>query len=184
MMFLNEAVKTLFTKYDREVFESLDKLSNNQAYKLNELSTKAININEAFDKFNLYLEGYVDYKIENIDNSKSMNQKQITEATHDLIDNKLFQDYRILYTDTKNYIESYIIGVNKLIKTINDGRSKLFESDIDNQSIGALEEFGEYFIDKVNEKFYSFIENMLWASGYNSKKKLKEYTNSNTYTFL
>jgi len=183
-MFLNEAVKNLFTKYDREVFESLDKLSNNQSYKLNELSIKATNINEAVDKFNLYLEGYIDYKIENIDNVKSMNQKQITEATHDFIDNKLFQDHRILYTDTKKYIESYIMGINKLLKTIDDGKNKLFESNIDNQSIGALEEFGEYFIDKMNERFYPFIENMLWASGYNSKKKLKEYTNSNTYTFL
>jgi len=82
-MFIGEAIKELFTKYDRGVFESFDDLSNNQAYKLNELSTIAPNINEAFDKFNLYIEGYVDYKIENINNEKIMSHEQITEATKD-----------------------------------------------------------------------------------------------------
>jgi len=183
-MFIGEAIKELFTKYDRGVFESFDDLSNNQAYKLNELSTIAPNINEAFDKFNLYIEGYVDYKIENINNEKIMSHEQITEATKDLVDNKLFTETRILYTDIKKYIESYISGVNKLINTIEVSRSKLFESDIDNDSIGALEEYSEYFIDKLNKTFYPFLEKMLWASGYNSKKKLKERSKSEIYTFL
>jgi len=84
----------------------------------------------------------------------------------------------------KKYIESYISGVNKLINTIEVSRSKLFESDIDNDSIGALEEYSEYFIDKLNKTFYPFLEKMLWASGYNSKKKLKERSKSEIYTFL
>ena len=184
-MYLNEAIKNLFNKYDKKAFESLDNLSKNYSYKLGELSTSVLNINEAFDKFNLYIEGYIDYKIEALNTKENvMNQKQITEATHDFIDNKLFTENRILYTDIKNYIESYISGVNKLINTIDKGREKLFEADVDNTSIGAMEEFGEYFIDKLNTKFFPVLENMLWASGYYSQKKLKENNNQNKFTFL
>jgi len=186
-MYLNESIKCLFNKYDKAAFESLDELSNNQAYKIKELFTEGVNLNEAFETFNTYIEGYIQYKLQSVENpsEKIMPLKTITENAHYLVDNKLFFNSRILYTDVKNYIESYMNGVNKVMKTIDDGKVKLFEANIDNESIGALDEFSEYFIDKLNDKFYPFIEKMLWASGYTGKKKMQELINkSETYTFL
>ena len=53
----------------------------------------------------------------------------------------------------------------------------MIDNDVDQEYIGDINEFADKFMDKFNESFDPTLDRILWASGYNSRKKLFENNN-------
>jgi len=78
-MKIDSAIKTFYEKYNREAIQSIDNISNDYGLNISDSIIKAFNINESFDKFKTYLEGYTSYKINNKDDK--IDQTAIKERT-------------------------------------------------------------------------------------------------------
>ena len=186
-MKIDNAIKIFSEKYDRDAIESIDNISKEYGLLINESTIKTFNMCEAFDIFNKYLEGYASYKINNINNPEATSQDLIKESVEKFINTQIFKETSSKYNELPNFITGYIDGINSLCETIDNVKISMIDNGILDECVGDVNEFADMFIDKLHESFYPTMENILWASGYNSKKRLeynKDKIKSNAPVFL
>lgn len=171
-MKIDSAIKDFSEKYDRDAIQSIDNISKDYALKISESTIKVFNLVESFDIFSKYLKGYSTYKLENVNNPESSSQDTIKESVKKFIDTKIFTETEIKYSALPSFIKGYFEGVNLLIETVDNIKRNMIDCDVDSEDIGDINEFVDMFMDKFNESFYPTMDRILWASGYNSKKKL------------
>jgi len=171
-MKIDSAIKTFYEKYNREAIQSIDNISNDYGLNISDSIIKAFNINESFDKFKTYLEGYTSYKINNKDDK--IDQTAIKERTKVFIDTKIFESCDIKYNQLPKFITGYIEGVNSLCETVDNIKREMIDANIKAEDIGDINEFADMFMDKLHESFDPSMDRILWASGYNAKQRLSK----------
>jgi hypothetical protein len=179
IMKIDSALKVFSEKYDRMAIESIENISKDFGLNIQKFTIKAFNINEGFADIEDFLTKYAKYKIENMNNSNSTPQTMICERVENNIKEELFKETQILYSDIPSFIESYISGISKLIKTADSVKKLMFESGVDSSSIGDINQFVDIFVGTLHESFDPTMDRFLWASGYNSNKALSNLGSKN-----
>jgi hypothetical protein len=175
-MIIDKALQTFKETYDREAIESIVQLSEDRS--LYKSSFKGFNIQEAVNKFITYLNGYAEYRIENVDKTEVMDNNTITEHTKSFIKNKsndniLFEEAVIPFNDSTKFIQEYFECIGLLIESVNKNQTILMESIDDSESSGCILKFTEMFLEDVNERIHPIMEYLLQSSGYYSRKRLR-----------
>lgn len=176
-MKIDSDLKLFSEKYDEEAIKSIDEISSDRSLKIGESTIKVFNIKESFDMFSSYLKGYGEYKISNKNNEDISPQEIIRESVSNFINGNLFVEEYIPYEKLPIFIESYIQGINEIIKVSNDIKTAMMEAGVYMEDIGDVNDFCDEFIDKFHESFDPCMDRILWASGYNYKKRMKEILN-------
>lgn len=171
-MKIDSAIKNFLEKYDEEAMSSIDNLSKDIGLKHHRLSLPLFNIKECFDIFISCLDVYSNYKIENANNDKAVQQYLILEKVNSIIDSNLFKKKNILYSDLPVFIESYINGINSLLEKVESTKSNMINADVHYEYIGDVNEFTDKFMEKMNKSFYESMDKILTASGYKTNKSL------------
>ncbi|MDE7345126.1 MAG: hypothetical protein K2N48_00100 [Muribaculaceae bacterium] len=170
-MKLDNAVRIFTEKYDAEAMGSIDQLSNEFGLVANRHTMPAIALQEAFDKFGAYLEGYGQYKIRCMNDPKASSQEHIKEATEKFM-GTLLGKTDLPYAEVANFVKSYAEGVQKMIPRVEAVKSAMMEANVDAECIGDVNTFADQFMEKVDAAFYPVMESILLASGYTTHKAL------------
>lgn len=168
-MKIDTAIRDFSEKYDRTAIESIDRISKDFSLTVSRQTIKVFNINECFDLFREYIEGYGDYKIKNIDNKEASPREVIQESVAKFIDNNLVKEVSIKYPELPSFVESYVHGVESLIKAVDSVKDKLLCESVDDDSVGDVNDYVDHFMNVINESFDKSMDRILWASGYNGK---------------
>lgn len=173
-MRIDSAVKLFSERYDREAVESIDDLSRERGLVLNDCTIPAFNLNESFTKFSQYLKEYAEYKVKNINNEKASSQEAIQESVAMFIDTQLFREEAVKYADLPKFVVSYVDGIHHLTEAVEESKRVMTEANIDPEAIGDVNDFTDRFMDKLHESFDPAMDKILRASGYTSRKNLRE----------
>lgn len=171
-MKIDSALKLFSESYDRDAIQSIEDVSKDFGLISNKATIKLFNLKEGFNDFQDFLVKYGQYKVENMDNEKATPQHLICERVETNIKDEIFRESEVLYNDLPAFIEAYISGVQNLIATSDAIKQKMFEAGVDSESIGDVNNFVDAFVTRLNESFSPAMDRILWASGYNSRKKL------------
>ena len=178
----DSAVKEFTEKYNREMLESIDELSNRRGYKENKLTMPVVNLTEATHKFDIFMRGYADYKKKHIDGD-SLSNDQIFENTNTFInDPGMFTEDAIMITNLPGYIKTYFESVNTIGSMADEIKNDMTESGVDLESVGAVNGFVDSFMERMQGKFYPVMDQILWASGYNARQRLSKAGTSTAAT--
>ena len=171
-MKIDNAIKEFTEKYDRAAIESIDNLANDLGLKHAGYTIKLFNLKESFDQFATYLNQYAEYKIQYKNDDKASSQDVIKESTNVFMENELFKPVEMKYEELPGFVYSYIEGVNMLTETIDTVKSNMKDADIELEAVGDVNDFADNFMTRLYESFDTAMNKILWASGYNSNKKL------------
>lgn len=171
-MRIDNAIKAFSEKYDREAIQSIDNISKEYGLNIHGNTIKTFNLAESFDMFNQYMNGYAAYKVENVNNPEASNQETIKESVQKFIDTQIFKESETKYADLPNFVMGYVNGINSINETVNEIKRVMTDGDVKAEEIGDINEFTDMFMDKLHEHFDPVMESILWASGYNGKKRL------------
>lgn len=171
-MRIDNAIKEFTEKYDSIAMRSIDLLSKDIGLNHMESSMKLINLQESFDKFNLWLEQYAQYKIKTNGDDKATDQTLIKESSEVFMEKELFEELDVKYSDLPLFVKSYIEGIDKVSKTVDKVKEDMMENNVNLEYVGDVNDFADAFMKHLSESFDPMMEKILWASGYNSKKKL------------
>lgn len=171
-MKIDSAVKEFIEKYDESAIRSIDNISNDIGLIENRRKINVVNLNETFSMFNEYLEGYGKYKCDHIGDEEASSQEEIKENVTKFITSELFKEDKISYDKLPEYVKSYVEGINTTIENLENVKSVMVEAGVDADCVGDVNEFVDQFVESLQSSFYPVMENILWASGYNSNKRL------------
>lgn len=171
-MKIDTAIKTFTEKYDREAISSINGISNELGLIRNRHTIQLFNITESFNQFCEFLMGYGKYKVENVDNPKASPQDVICESVNTFINTQLFSPTNVSYSKIPGFVQGYIDGVTQLSETVDRVKDMMEDSDIDPEFVGAVSEFADTFVTRLDEHFVPAMDRILWASGYNAKQTL------------
>ncbi len=170
-MKIDNAIKDFYSRYDKEAMKSIDDISSNRIFTLQKSTIDTFNMMESFNRFVEFMDGYCKYKIDNINNNDSTPNDTINKQVYSFIDTLIKPD-KTLYSQCNTFIISYINEIKKLSHKIDEWKSDMMSNDVDTNSVSCINDFIDYFVDKINNEFYKSVDTMLIASGYTSKKKL------------
>lgn len=173
-MKIDSALRDFSERYDREAIQSIDNISKDFGLVNQKRTIKGFNIKEGFEDFQDFLSKYAKYKIENVNNPKATPQSMICERVETNIREEIFKETQMLYDELPVFVESYLSGVQQLRDQSDDIKQVMFEADIDPNVIGNVNEFVDVFMDRLHESFHPRMHDILWASGYNGKKRLSK----------
>lgn len=171
-MKIDSAIQTFSEKYDREAISSIDRISSELGLIRNRHTIRAFNITESFNKFCEFLGGYGKYKVDNVGNPEASPQNVICESVASFVNSQLFEATDILYNQIPGFVQGYVTGVQKLMETVDNVKDMMTEAGIDPEYVGAVNDFTDQFMDRLDESFDPAMDRILWASGYNSKRTL------------
>ncbi len=185
-MKIDSAIKEFTEKYDKDAMESIERLGNDYTLNITEQKIKLFDIKESFDMFRNYLRDYASYMSGNASNP--LPKDSIMESVKRFIDSQLFKESQMLYKEVPVFVESYITGIDELNKEIYETKASMSEAGVDAENVGLINEFCDVFVDRLNESFDTTMNSILWASGYNSRKRLqaviKGENKKETHVFL
>jgi hypothetical protein len=176
-MKIDNAIKEFLEKYNETAIKSIEEISLDFGLSANKNKINLFNINEGFKNFNEFIDGYVSYKVENINNSEASTNEIIHEQTEGFINN-LFKNSQFLYSELPSFISTYLSGVKEISEKVDTWKEIMIEAGVDNESIGSINDFVDLFVDKLHESFNPSMDRILWASGFNAKEKLNKSNNS------
>ena len=174
-MKIDSALKVFSEKNDRNAIQSIEDISQDFGLVIQKSTIKGFNIKEGFDDFQDFLRKYGDYKIENMYNDASTPQKMICEKVESNINDELFHETDMMYSTLPSFVESYVLGIEEIIKTSDSVKQKMFESGVDHNSIGDINNFVDTFMTRLHESFDPTMDRILWASGYNARAALRKH---------
>ena len=172
-MKIDNVIKSFYETYNREAMESIDRISKEIGLIENGHSINAFNIIDAFDKMESYMKGYANYKITEKTNPNASSQSDIKSLTYKFIDSNVFSECKLGYNEIPAFIESYIKRTDSLIKTLDEIKESMSVADIDQESIGDVNDMADHFVEKLQESFNPVMDKILWASGYNARQRLR-----------
>ena len=171
-MRVDKALKDFVKRYDEEAINSIETISKDFALNVSKNKIKSFNIKGGFNDFSNFLTGYSSYKIENINNKDASPTNAILEKGKTFIQSELFKNDETSYAEIPLFIESYISGIQTISELTDNIKAQMIEAEVDQESIGAINEFIDEFVDVLHDSFYPQMNKFLWASGYYSRKKL------------
>lgn len=172
-MKIDNAIREFVESVSREALASIDTLSKERGLVLTGATMPAFVLKESCDKFAEYIDGYANYKIRYANDSRASSQQAIHESTDKFISsNQLFQESQVRYSDIPAFIQSYVSGIQTVLEAVNRAKSKMSEADVDQESIGDINEFADKFMDRLDGSFKPWMEKVLWASGYMTEQYL------------
>lgn len=183
-MRIDIAKKEFFENYNEEAMQSIDNISKEYGLVINEKTIHLFNIEDAFNTFNQYLEGYCDYVIKNQNNENSSSRETICESAKKFINEGVFNESDVLYKDTPDFVKSYIEGIDKTSENIDKLKERMFESGVDNDMIGDISTFSDLFMESMNKYFTESMNKLLTASGYKYKHREDKKTPKPKVEFL
>jgi hypothetical protein len=183
-MKLDSAIKIFLEKYDEFAIASIEAISKDISLTNNKRYIVGFNITESFDKFIEFIDGYAKYKIENMDNPEASSHDNIINHTNNFIESKLFNESNILYADLPVIIKGYIKGIKQLIETVDNAKGTMLESGVDTNSIATVNDFVDTFLENFHFYYDPMMENVLWATGYNTKIRLSKRNKKEVPIFI
>ena len=171
-MKIDSAIKEFTEKYDHEMIESIDGLTRELGYSANGYTMPVFAIKESVDAFVTFMEGYADYKIKHSDDKDAISQEKILEQTSEFIDKQCFAEKTITYPEVSSYVKEYIDSIKILSDTTNKVKAQMMDESVDPEYVGDVNSMIDEFTEKMQSKFYPVMEKMLWASGYNARRRL------------
>ena len=183
-MRIDRAIKEFSEKYDRDAIQSIDEISRERGLVIHEHTINTFNMNECFDTFNKYLNGYANFQVESVNKPNTPSLKELKESVDKFINTSLFKETTTKYSDLPEFIAGYINGVNSLCETVDEVKRIMTDGEVDGNAIGIVNEFTDIFMYRLHESFDPMMETILWASGYNGKKRLAEGNKTPTPVFL
>lgn len=168
------AFKEFLEKYDNNAIMSIDVLSNNFARNAQFKKISLYNMKECFESFCDFLNGYAQYKVENINNPEASPQDAIQKSTQSFIESDILKSVDVPYRDIPDFVTGYIDGVKKLTETVETSKQMMIEANVDQDAIGDVNTFADKFMDRISESFDEGMNRLLWASGYKSNQILIE----------
>lgn len=183
-MNISEILTEFTEKYDREFMEFVENHSENIGVSYHKLGFNGYNIIRAIDQFKSFIENYTDYKITHQNDTKATPQDIVVERVKHDIDDGLFVEGKVLYSEAPHIVGSYIHGLQAIEKLEESCKKKMFESGVDHQSIGDLSTFIEQFITKLNTHMDVLMETFGKGSGYYSTKALLHPKKKESEVFL
>lgn len=174
-MKIDSCVKNFLETYDREAIDSIDSLSKAFGIVENRYKMEGFNLNESFEKFRSFLEGYTDFLV----NHDKYVSELLEDAIAKPIDKFMLRDDILMesdlyYKDLPDFIKSYIENVQKTVECVNVCKDKMFEESVDEVYIGMINDYCDKFIEPLDAKFEKCMNKALTASGYITKKKREE----------
>jgi hypothetical protein len=172
-MKLDSAIKSFTEKYDKEAIQSIEDISKEFGLVVNGITIKeGFNLQESFELFTEFLNNYCDYKIKHPKEDENNPNEKLIQRIEESIKNDLFVKCDVKYSDLPIFVEEYINGINTLISNIDSIKQKFIENDIDQNYITTINECVDLFINEFNKYYDPFMDRVLKASGYHSKKIL------------
>ena len=167
-MRIDKAERSFLESYNADMMRSIDEISKNLGLNENGHTLKGFNLEEAFDRFSQYLEGYAEYCIKNENNPNASTDQQIAESVRAFIETAVFQDRDLKYRELPGFVQGYISGCRKLTESVNKAKDSLMDAGLYEQA-GAVNEFCEQFMERVDGRFHPAMDRILDASGYNDR---------------
>ena len=172
-MKIDSALSTFVERYDKAAMDSIDQMSHDFGRIYRKDTIPLFNINETFEKFNKWLQGYAAYCVDCKKEGTTPTQSVMTEALHRMLDGvDKFCEEKYTYDRFPSFVHTYIEGVRTLSATVNDVKSLLMESGIDQGLIGSVNEYTDEFMGIMEESFTPSMDKLLMASGYTTNKIL------------
>lgn len=177
-MKIDSALVAFTESYDREAIQSIDEISKDDTLRMStiggkHMSLKLFNINESCGYFNDWLKGYASYKVNFKGDPKSSSQDVIKESVTKMLESStMFAEKDVRYPELPAFVEGYVNGVKTLLETVDVVKSTMTEAGVDPEAVGDVNDFCDQFMTKLDESFHESMNKILWASGYNSRKKL------------
>jgi len=175
-MKIDSAIREFSEKYNIEAMQSIDEISKELGLNYNKKnhinSIRGFTIKEGFDSFIEFIHGYAKYKVDNIMNERATSHETILNHTKSFIQNKVFTEKPLLYSELPIFVESYISGVKSLQKVTDATKTQMMEAGVDTDSIASINDFMDMFMTRLNESFDPVMNQILWASGYYGKIRL------------
>lgn len=176
-MKIDSAIQNFLEKYDAESMDSIDRVSGELGLRASGSTIPVFNIKESFDRFDEYLRGYGQYKIENIENPKASPQETIRENVASFINNHIFECAEIQYPKLPEFVQTYLEGISSLLETIDGVKHDMMVEGVDMEAVGDVNDFTDHFMDKLQEHFDPAMDRILWASGYNAHQRMMHPSN-------
>lgn len=177
-MKIDSALVAFTESYDREAISSIDTISKDPVLEKalvagQRMGLKLFNLQESVNHFNDWLKGYASYKINWNGKDEASPQEVIKEsATRMLESPNMFKETKVLYPDLPKFVQGYVEGVQTLLETVDLVKSTMTENGVDSEAIGDVNDFCDQFMTKFDESFHKSMDTILWASGYNTRKRL------------
>lgn len=183
-MKIDNAIKLFSEKYDREAMQSIERISSEIGLTNNDYSINGFNMNHAFSSFKEYLDGYGKYKEKTIAVQPVMPVDAIRKNVNKFLDEEVIKEENVKYSELPKFITGYIEGIESLSNMVDPLKSRMLTAGVDHESVGLVNEFVDLFMDRLQESFEPVMDKILWASGYNSKKKLYSEATKEKVLFL
>lgn len=178
-MNIDNALQEFTEKYDRDAIKSIDDISKEIGLVQNKYTIDAFNMNEAFDSFTKYLKGYACF----IEQAAKSNDKaaktmehtkkpEVDDSFKRYIDTECVKEQKLTYDQLPEFVEAFLIGVQQLSSDVTEIQESLDNIDADQETIGGINEYANEFLESVWNQMNPVMDKILWASGYNSNKKL------------
>lgn len=172
-MKIDSAIKNFSEKYNRDMITSIDHISKDRALNLKGATINLHNMAESVNSFVMFLEGYSGYLITNIGKPEISPHEVIKENFNAFIkSDENFKEASVKYSDLPAYVQSYVEGINKILESVDKVKREMSEAEIYTEAIADVNDFVDSFMDRMDESFSSDMDQMLWASGYNSAMRL------------
>jgi hypothetical protein len=172
-MIIDNAIKDFLEKYDEESMKFIDVISKDFGLNITGQTLPGFNIQESFDTFGKYLEGYCDYIIKNAGNDNRSSDETINESVDTFINTQLFSECKLKYSELPSFVKSYTEGVKSLTSTINKVKEDLVMEGFQQESAN-VNKYSDKFMIKMNEAFEPCMDKILGASGYKTKKRFEK----------
>lgn len=174
-MKIDSAIREFTEKYDRGAMQSIEHLGRDYTLNITDQKIDLFTIKEGFDTFGRYLKDYAKVMCESVaDTGMEIPSHEATiNSVSRFIESSLFKDIKVKYRDVPIFVESYISGISKLDQEIDNVKNQMSEAGVPAENIGLVNEFCDIFMDRLNESFGKSMDKILWASGYNSNKRLR-----------
>ena len=171
-MLIDDAVKTFLEKYDREAIVSITELSNERGLKLHGYKMDLFDLKESFNWFEKMLDQWTVYQVRALTEKTNTTPEKVQSDLTELMEQELIKPKDIKVQDFASFVESYLTGLKKISNKITDVKENLLSYKVAPQNIGTLDTFADKFLESVQKEFDKSMDRLLWASGYNAKKKL------------
>lgn len=176
--FSNKYVKNFSEKYDRTAISSIERLNNDISLSRT-TGFNAFNINEVFNNFKSYIDGFIEFKSKDVDGS---HDKLITEKTDEFINKSLIENKRLRFDESLNFVNDYFKTLKNIDDYFNEKVNQVMLSDkLSQEFIGTLSLTFEKFLNKLESVMNNSTDELLHCSGY---KIIKENKNINEDFFL
>lgn len=153
--------------YDSKAIYSIKSL--NDDIKLQKTNGfKAFDMNKSVNDFKEYIEGFIQYKIENKENG--LDNNVILERTNIFIETAIIEDKQFKFNESINFINNYLNKLNELNQFIESKIEYMNENDLSQDNIGILMKSFDKFLDKFEESMDNTMTELLHCSGYKHKK--------------